>query len=165
MRRSSWGSRWFSDHRLFSEEEGTEGNEGNEDWPEMRIHTVADFCEGLGLPISAVPDVCEAFQQRELVQLAAAQARMQRCAGRPDHQALPLMDEGDEFGRVEARIPKEVFFNLMQRPGFGWEGLVSDEGMKDVLKAFPVCKVETVSGKIMTGYTGVKRTTVKRYVL
>lgn len=130
------------------------------------IHTVSDFCEGLGLPITMVPDVCQAFQNRELVRLAACEARMNRCAGRPDNKALPFIDEnGDEIGRIEARIPKDLFFNLVQKEGFGWEGATSDDGMKDILKSFPICRVETVSGKIVSGYTGRKRTTVKKYDL
>lgn len=129
----------------------------------MRVHTIADYCEALGLPVSMVPEVVEAFQRRELVEIARHEARMARAAGRPDGEALPLTDAGQEFGRVEARIPATLFFNLAQRKGFGYAGLVSDDGLKDVLKDNPQCRVKTVSGKIVSGWTGPGRRVVKRY--
>ncbi len=130
----------------------------------MPIQTLADFCENLGLPLTAVPEVVEILQQRELAQLSAHEARMRRCAGRPDAEALPLRDdEGQEFGRVEARIPKTLFFNLAQRKGFGWEGLMSDEGLRDLLRDNPQCRVKTVSGRIVSGYRGPSRKTIRKY--
>jgi hypothetical protein len=41
----------------------------------------------------------------------------------------------------------------MNRPGFGYEGLTSDEGMRDILRDNPQCRVRTVSGKVMSGWT------------
>jgi hypothetical protein len=119
----------------------------------MVIHTLADFCESLGLPVTMVPDVMEAFQRRELAELAAHEARLARTAGRPDHEVLPLRDAEGEFGMVEARIPETLFFNLMARKSFGWEGLTSDEGMRDILRDNPQCRVKTVSGRIQSGWT------------
>lgn len=127
------------------------------------VFTIADFCESMGLPVCMVPDVVEAFQRRELAELAAHEARMQRCAGRPDNEALPLRDEeGNEFGQVEARIPKAFFGNLLARNGFGFEGLVSDDGIRDLLRDNPQCRVKTVSGRITSGWTPGRKT-VKNY--
>lgn len=129
-----------------------------------QICTVADFCEGLGLPVTMVPEMVDAFKRREVLELAKHEEKMTRCAGRPDNKALPLMDEGHEFGRVEARIPATLFWNLAFRDGFGWEGLQSDEGISDILKDNPQCRVNTVSGKIQSGWTPGRKV-VKRYNL
>ena len=126
------------------------------------IYTLFDFCESLGLPVTSVPDVVEAFQRRELVELSLHEARMSRAAGRPDNEVLPLRDEQGEFGVVEARIPRTLFFNLMARKGFGYEGLTSDEGMRDILRDNPQCRVRTVSGRIMSGWTPGRKV-VKTY--
>jgi hypothetical protein len=117
----------------------------------------------MGLPISMVPDVIEVFQQRELAEHAAHETRMRRCAGRPDNRALPYRDEsGYEWGRVEARIPKTLFWNLATRKNFGWEGLHSEEGIKEILKDNPQCRVETVSLRTVSGWTPGRKV-VKKY--
>lgn len=127
-----------------------------------QIATPASFCEELGLPSFMAQELVESLQRREIFNLAQHEARMARCAGRPDNQALPLTDEGHEFGRVEARIPVALFYNLAQRDNFGWEGLQSDEGIRDILKDNPQCRVKTVSGKVQSGWTPGRKT-VKRY--
>lgn len=132
----------------------------------MHITTLADFCEQNGLPVTMVPEVAEAFQRMDLVEKAKIEERVMRCGGRPDNQALPFRDEdGTELGCIEARIPKDVFFRFAQQENFGWAGLQSDDGMRDLLKAFPQFKVETVSGRIFSGWGGkfAGRRTVKKY--
>lgn len=99
--------------------------------------------------------VMEVMRHKEAIQIGLIQSRMQRCSQSPHaHERLPLREDGDDIGKVEARIPRELFFHLMQQKNFGWEGLTSDEGMRDLMKAHPVCRVKTVSGK----------TTVSAYV-
>jgi hypothetical protein len=130
----------------------------------MLIHTPADFCQSLGLPVTAVPDLIDTLRQRELAELAAHEARMRRLAGAPASNRIPLMDEaGDEFGRVEARIPTTLFFNVGQRYGFeAWE---DDSFLKETLRDYPQFRINTVSprGKLVTGYRGPERTVIKRY--
>jgi hypothetical protein len=81
------------------------------------------------------------------------------------HEALPLNDGSDDYGRVIARIPKTAFFQLIKQKNFGYEGMMSDEGMKDIFKAFPQCRVKTISPRIFSGTGGWsgKRQTVKSY--
>jgi len=136
------------------------------------VITLEDFVEAQGLPLTAVQDLVEVLQEQERFELAKLNMGLNgrvnvSPGGRAE--ALPLTDDGDEWGRVEARIPKALFFNLMQQrtagggERLGYEGLLSDDGMKDVLRDFPQCRVETVSGKIVSGYTGPVRRIVKSY--
>ena len=125
--------------------------------------TLAEFCEQSGLPAVLVPELVEALQQRELVELARHEARMRRCANLPPRQRFPVRDDQGEIGVVEASIPKTLFFNLMNRENFGWEGLTSDEGMRDILRDNPQCRIETVSGKTVVGYRAPARKIVKKY--
>ncbi len=127
------------------------------------IITPNSFCEKLGWPAWMVPELINAFADRELAKLATYNARAEACAARPDNQALPLCDEGHEFGRVEARIPITLAGNLLARKGFGYEGLMSDEGIKDILRDNPVCRVETISGVTRSGWTPGRKT-VKKYL-
>ena len=80
-------------------------------------------------------------------------------------ERLPLREEGDDIGVVEARIPKDLAFHFMQQRNFGWEGFSDDGGMHDFLKAYPQCRVKTVSGKTVSGWTprGQRRTARKEY--
>lgn len=132
----------------------------------MPIETVSEFCRGLGLPEWMAGELVNELADRERHELRVHQARMQRSAGRPDGEALPLRDEqGEEWGVVEARIPAALAYNLAQRPGFGWEGLTSDEGMRDLLRDNPQCRVKTV-GRIQSGWTGAAchgRKIIKKY--
>lgn len=101
--------------------------------------------------------VMEVLAHQETIKIGLMTARVQRIAGsHSDQVRRPLSAEGDDFGRVEARVPKDLLFHLSQQPNFGWDGLYSDEGMKDLLKAFPQCRVRTESGKLQVGY-GSKR--------
>lgn len=130
----------------------------------MRIHTLSDFCEASGLPCTAVPDLVEVLQDRETAQLAQHEAKMRRLAGAPGSDRIPLVDEdGEEFGRVEARIPATLFWNQVVKRGMEcWE---DEEFMRDCLKAYPQFRINTVSprNRLVTGYRGAGRQVVKRY--
>ncbi len=94
------------------------------------------------------------LQQREAMQIGLIQSEMGKLSGPlPGHERLPLRDEGYDFGEVEARVPKKLFWHLMQQKNFGWDGFTSDEGMRDLLKAYPACRTKTVSGKTTVAVT------------
>ena len=97
--------------------------------------------------------VGEVLAHMGTIQMVLMNRKMQRLSTSPrNNERLPLRDEGDDIGRVEARIPKELYFHLRKQRNFGDEGFNSDEGMRDFLKAFPQCKVKTVSGKTTVGW-------------
>ena len=127
------------------------------------VVTLAEFCESSGLPATVVPQLVEVLQERELVELARHESRMKRCAASPSQERLPVRDAEGDFGVVEASIPKTLFYNLLARENFGWEGLTSDEGLRDILKDNPQCRVKTVSGKTVVGWRGPQRKVVKKY--
>lgn len=114
-----------------------------------------------------LPDMIRALESRQLLNIAKQNERFERVAPQSVHnERLPLMEDGHEFGRVVARIPKAAYFHLLQQKNFGQDGMFSDDGMKDLLKAFPQCRVKTVSGKITSGWTpgmAASRRTVKKY--
>lgn len=111
------------------------------------------------MPIATIkpehlPEVCRVLEDRQVFNCAQHEAKVRRFGDQtPGHERLPLMDEdGYEFGRVLARIPTTEFFQLMQQKNFGYEGLNSDEGLRDLLRDRPHCRVKTVSGKTVVGY-------------
>lgn len=114
----------------------------------------ADRAAAAGTLHEEMTAVYDVLKYKEEIQIALTNQALQRCAGPPPgHERLPFRDEhGDDYGRVEARIPKSLFFGLKHQKNFGEEGLYSDDGMKDVLKAFPQCRVTTISGKVTSGY-------------
>ncbi len=107
----------------------------------------------------------KALRYMEEIQIAMTNERINRGAATRARQKelLPLRDEGDDFGRVEARIPEDLFFGLMHQRNFGLDGFTSDEGMRDFGKSFPQYICRTVSGKITVGYGG-RRTSARRRV-
>jgi len=129
------------------------------------IHTPADFLEALGLPITVLPEFCEELVNREKAAKVAYDVQQQRLAGAPGSDRIPLLDEdGEEFGRVEARIPAALFFNMEQR--YGQEAWSEDSDLlKYALREHPQFRVNTVQpfGRVVTGYRGAARTVVKRY--
>lgn len=89
----------------------------------------------------------------EAIQVGLTLAELQRHSVSPHRrQCLPVRCEGEDIGRVESRIPKRVFFHLLKQKNFGFEGLASDEGQRDLRRQWPQFAVETVSGRPTVGY-------------
>ena len=112
----------------------------------------ADMAAQAETPQEELRAVMEVLAHKEAIQIGMMSAQMARLPGASREERLPLREGGDDIGRVESRIPKKLFFHLMQQKNFGWEGLTSDEGQRDLRKTHPACFPKTVSGKIMTGY-------------
>lgn len=92
--------------------------------------------------------VMTVFAHKEAVKLALVNQQLQAVAATHRGQdRLALEVDGDYFGRVEARVPQELAWHLLQQRNFGQEGFYSDEGMRDLVKAYPQCRVNTISGK------------------
>lgn len=97
--------------------------------------------------------VMDVIAHQEAIQIGLITAEMNRRSQTPHTtERLPLRESGDDIGQMEARIPKKLFFHLLQQKNFGYDGLTSDEGMRDLLKAWPSCRVKTISGKTTVGY-------------
>lgn len=115
----------------------------------------ADLAAAAETPQQEYAAVMEVLRHKEAIEIGLIQAAMNRCSTAPRlEERLPLRENGDDIGRVEARIPKRLFFHLLQQRNFGYEGLTSDEGMRDLKKAFPVVNVKTVSGKTTVAMNG-----------
>ena len=108
-------------------------------------------------PQEQMAAVTQVLAHQETIRLALMNAQVNRVSSSYREERLPLMAEGDEIGRVEARIPKDLFFHLGQQRNFGWDGFTDNGGMEDFLKAFPQCRVKTVSGKTTVGWRGTQR--------
>jgi hypothetical protein len=99
--------------------------------------------------------VMEVFRHKEALRIGLMQTRLGRLSQSPHAQeALPLMESGDEIGRIVARIPKDECFHLMQQENFGADGFYDAGGLEDYLKDRPACRVKTVSGKVVVGWRG-----------
>ena len=110
------------------------------------------------MPIATIkpehlPLVCRALEDRQAQNCAIAEAKVQKYRNLPMNERLPLRDGRDDYATVEASIPAKHLFQLMQQKNFGYEGLMSDEGMRDLLKAYPQFRVKTVSGRVQSGWT------------
>lgn len=126
---------------------------------------MGEFAEAAGLGRYGARDLMNAFANYELAELAAHEARMSRCAESTFHEALPFLDpdDGSELGRVEARIPKTALMNWLAKESIGQEGIFSDDWMKWYLKRHPQFAVNTVSGKVVVGWTPTERKFSKKY--
>lgn len=113
----------------------------------------ADRAADAGTAQEEMRAVLEVLAHKETIRLALLAQKMNRiAASHRDQERLPLRDDGDDIGRVEARIPSELFWHLQQQNNFGMDGFTDNGGMKDFLTAYPQCRVKTVSGKIQSGY-------------
>lgn len=131
-----------------------------------QLLAAADACEraaDAGSPEAQARAVMEVLAAKETIKIGLMNARLNRIATtHRGQERRPLSVDGDDFGQVQARVPKDLLFHLSQQPNFGWDALYSDEGMKDLLKAFPQCRVETRSGKIQVGYGSRTSTTPRK---
>lgn len=114
---------------------------------------VAEFAAEAQTAEQQMAAMTQVLQYQRAIQIGLTAARMNRLGNAPaNNERLPLLDDGHEFGRVAARIPEDLFWTLYHQRDFGREGLFSEDGLKDVLRDFPMCRVKTVSGKITVGY-------------
>lgn len=105
-----------------------------------------------------IASTMQVLHYMEEIQIAMLNQALSRVADRASAQEerLPLREDGDDIGRIEARIPKNLAFSLMKQKNFGFDGFTSDEGMRDFLKVYPQYGVKTVSGKTSVGYRGTR---------
>lgn len=114
----------------------------------LRAANAADAAAAAETPEQERAAVMAVMREKEAMRIGMMYAQLGRISESPHLQErLPVRDEGDDIGVVEASIPAELFFRLGLQKNFGWDGWHSDEGIRDVLKAHPFCKVKTVSGK------------------
>jgi hypothetical protein len=82
-----------------------------------------------------------------------------------EEKRKPLEQDGHAWGILESRMPADIWWHLYKQPNYGWEGLRSDEGQKELKKAYPIFFPKQVSGKITVGWrgnpTGEKRVAVR----
>jgi hypothetical protein len=125
--------------------------------------TLAQFCEERGQSLAATVDLMRVLQDEQTFEMARHNALLNR-RGASELECKPIVDQGDELGRVKWHMSGKAFFHLMQQKNFGYDGLMSKEGDRDIVKGFPQFRVRTVSGKVVgVGFGPGKRTTVKRY--
>lgn len=108
---------------------------------------VEEYAKAMGVDpreLAAAYERMEASQLQELKRAMHAENNR-----RPfECRALP------QGARVAARIPEKLFFNLFFKKGFGMQERIDAQDLREVVKAFPQCRVETVPDKIRFGYTG-----------
>ena len=113
-------------------------------------------------PQQELKALMEVLAHKEEIQLGVFAAQLQGLPGSSREERLPLREGGDDIGRIESRIPKHIFFHLLQQKNFGADGLASDEGQRDLKKAYPAFFPKTVSGKTTVPVTASLGGTCRR---
>lgn len=114
----------------------------------LRAAAAADAAAAAETPEQERAAVMAVMREKEAMQIGLMYARLAKASDNPHLQErLPVRESGDDIGVVEARIPADLLFRLGQQKNFGWDGVYSNEGMRDIIKAHPFTKVKTVSGK------------------
>lgn len=133
----------------------------------MSLITVEEVCKATG---DDPREVIDFFLDTEKARLVASKSALRAAENAPPMEALPLADkDGYEFGRVVASIPEDDFFHLMNRSDLDRNWTETPDGVREVvgdwLKSNPSCRVKTVSGKTMVGWTpGQYERTARRAV-
>lgn len=98
------------------------------------------------------------LKYKEEIQVALTNQALNRYAGpMPGHERLPLRDEtGTDYGEIVARVPKTLYYGLLNQKNFGEAGFDAADGIKDLLKIHPQCRTKTVSGKTTVGWRAVQ---------
>lgn len=96
--------------------------------------------------------LCEEMHKEIVLQHVRHDAEILRRGRIGLPQTLPLMDGRDDFGRVEAFIPKHRYWELRRKYGRGI--FTTDDGMKDLKRHHPEWFPETVSPRIQVGAGG-----------
>ena len=95
-------------------------------------------------------ELAAAYERMEAAQLGELRERMKVESNRRPFECRAL----PQGARVAARIPEKLFFNLFFKKGFGMQERIDAQDLREVTKAFPQCRVETVSDRVTFGYTG-----------
>jgi hypothetical protein len=112
-----------------------------------------DFAANATTAEEEMQAMTQILRHQRAIQLTLAAQDLSRYGGPPpDHERLPIRDDGDDIGFVVARIPEKLYWGLYFQKDFGPEGFTSDEGLRDITKHFPVCRTKTISGKTSTGW-------------
>jgi hypothetical protein len=101
-------------------------------------------------------DIVRDFGEREAAMLAGMYARLDAASTRKPTQFLPLKSRSSgEFGTVAASIPDDLFGHLLTARGKGYDllGRINARDLREVCEEFPICRTETVSGKVTSGWT------------
>ena len=133
------------------------------------VISFGEFCEELGLPLSAAQEAAQLILDRDRARATAADAQMEGW-GSGRWQSTSLRDGREDFGPgVEARLPKTTVLNhlLKKDAEIRREAdamvMMEPEYLDWLLKKAPGARVKYVPRKVMVGYRGAPRTVVKRY--
>ena len=109
-------------------------------------------------------DIVRDFGEREAAMLSAMYVRMDATSTRKPTKMLPLRSKkSGEFGVVAASIPDDLFGHLLTARGKSYDllGRINARDLREVIEEFPICAVETVSGKVVSGWRGKERESVR----
>lgn len=119
----------------------------------MNGTTIEQFARDLGMDPR---DVVRDFGEREAAMMANMWAVMDQAETKKPTQFLPLKSRNGEFGVVGCSIPESLFGVLLNRgKGYDLMGRLTAQDHKEIVEEFPICRTETVSGKVVAG-TGSK---------
>jgi hypothetical protein len=110
---------------------------------------IEEFAREMGVDAR---ELAARYQEMERHDLAALDAALNDESTRRPFECRAI----GHTGRVAARIPEALFFNLYFKKGFGFKERLDAQDLREVEEMYPQIKVETVTGKIQSGY-GSKR--------
>lgn len=119
-----------------------------------KVATLDDLCQAMapvfqamGYPAPTAADVVNQLVTEEAKERAVLQAQLNAHENaRPERRFL-RDERGSAYGYVAAEIPSDLYMRLRQDKQFGPAGLNCPEGLKEVLKRYPACKVKQQGSK------------------
>jgi len=123
------------------------GSPGARGIPVAEILAAADACDAAA-DARSEQEQMDAFMRvmgaREHIRLVLLNRKLERLAAMRPPERSEMILEGDSIGWHRSRIPEDLAFQLAVQPNFGWEGLGSEEGIRDIHRAHPFTKCKYV---------------------
>lgn len=127
------------------------------------VATLDDLCQELaptfrqaGLPAPTGQDVIETLKRDKAERVDRMNKSLRRQETRRHERRFLRDEKGNAYGEVVAEIPTQLYHDLRQQRDFG-PAIDSPEGVQELLKAFPACRVKSVDRKYVgVGFRGRK---------
>jgi hypothetical protein len=130
----------------------------------MQVQNLTELCaflapvfEAAGYPAPTPMDVLDEVAREERERVASINRVLSATENRRNERTLLRDERGSAYGEVTAEIPRALYFNLAKDPRFGQAALDCPEGIAEIVKQFPACRVKNVNLKLGATTSAARR--------
>ena len=128
-----------------------------------RIATLDDLCQAMapvfqamGYPAPTAVDLLDQLAKDQAAERRVLETGLRARETQRQERTLLRDERGSAYGEVKAEIPVKLYMELRGMKNFGPAALNCPEGLKEVLKAYPACRVKGTGSKYIGSGLGAR---------